>query len=103
MKCSGGESYDTWPSPNTAQKVHVLWHSSNSCFEKTSFTREKLSEISCQASKLDKEEATEFVIIIDQHEDGLSIVEYPSILGYVSQGKADKKPQKILKFNCCDT
>ena len=43
--------------------------------------------------KLNKEEAvTKFVIIIDQHEDGLSIVECPSIPGCVSQGKTDKKP-----------
>lgn len=33
-----------------------------------------------------------FVIIIDQREDGLSIVECPSIPGCVSQGKTDKKP-----------
>ena len=91
-------------SANTAQKVRALWHSSNSCFEKTSLTLEKLGEISCQADKLNKEEAvTKFVIIIDQCENGLSIVECPSIPGCVSQGKTDKKPQKILKFNCCDT
>jgi hypothetical protein len=53
---------------------------------------EKLGEISCQASKLDKEKATKFVIIIDHHEDGLSIVEFPSIPRCVSQGKTDEKP-----------
>jgi len=42
--------------------------------------------------ELNKEEAMKFVIIIDQHEDGLSIVECPSIPGCVSQGKTDKKP-----------
>ena len=42
--------------------------------------------------KLNKERVTKFVIIIDQCEDGLSIVECPSIPEYVSQGKTDKKP-----------
>ncbi len=42
--------------------------------------------------KLSKEEATNFVIIVDQREDGLPIVECPSISGCVSQGKTDKRP-----------
>jgi predicted RNase H-like HicB family nuclease len=42
--------------------------------------------------KLNKEEASKFVIIIDQHKGGLSIVECPNISGCVSQGKTDKKP-----------
>ena len=51
-----------------------------------------LSEIGYQADKPNEEEAMKFVIIIDQHEDGLSIVGCPSIPGCVSQGKTDKKP-----------
>jgi predicted RNase H-like HicB family nuclease len=41
--------------------------------------------------KLNEEEVTKFVIIIDPHEDGLSIVECPSIPGCIGRGTTDKK------------
>lgn len=53
--------------------------------------------------KLNKEEAVKFVIIIDHDEEGVFVVECPSIQECVSQGKTDEKPESILTFNCCDT
>lgn len=53
--------------------------------------------------KLNREQVMKFVIIIDQDEEGVFVVECPSIPGCASQGETDKKPWKILKFNCCDT
>ena len=51
-----------------------------------------LSEIGYQADKLNKEDAMNFVIIIEQDEEGVFVVECPSIVGCISQGKTDKKP-----------
>ena len=46
-------------------------------------------------NKPNKEEAvTKFVIITDQDEEGVFIVERPSILGYVSQGKRTRSLRK---------
>jgi len=53
--------------------------------------------------KLNKEKVTKFVTIIDQDEEGGFVVERPSIPGCMSQGRTDRKPWKILRFNCCDT
>ena len=41
--------------------------------------------------KLNKEQATKFVIIIDHREDGLSVVECPSIPWCINQGKTEQE------------
>ena len=54
---------------------------------KNLFSAQKLREIGCQAERLNKEEATGFVITIEQDEDGMFVAECPTIPECISQGK----------------
>ena len=58
---------------------------------RTLATRGTIGEIGCQASKVNKEKATKFVMIIEQDEEGVFVVGCPSIPGCVSQGKTEQE------------
>lgn len=50
-----------------------------------------LGEFGYQAGKVKKEDAMRFVVTMEQDEDGIFIVECPSIPGCISQGKTEQE------------
>lgn len=50
-----------------------------------------------QADKVNKEGAMKFVITIEQDEDGVFIVECPTIPGCISQGKTEQEALENIK------